>query len=61
MAKTIIEQLLGMFPENERPALRAKLDANPKLVAQDAKTAELYSIYQGLDGGASDVDPDPAP
>jgi hypothetical protein len=47
MAKTITEQLLALLPEGERAAFKAKLDANPKLVAQDVKTTEIYSIYQG--------------
>ena len=54
MAKTIAEQLLAMLPENERAAFRAKLDMNPKLIAQDVKSTEIYSIYQG-----DDTDPEP--
>ena len=47
MAKTITEQLLALLSDSERAALKAKLDANPTLVAQDKKAAEIYSIYQG--------------
>lgn len=47
MAKTITEQLLALLSDSERAALKAKLDANPNLVAQDKKAAEIYSIYQG--------------
>jgi hypothetical protein len=60
MAKTITEQLLALLPENERAALKAKLDANPKLVAQDAKTTEIYSIYQGEEVETETV-PTPTP
>lgn len=56
MAKTITEQLLALLPENERNALKAKLDANPALVAQDQKSAEIYSIYQG-----DETEPTPTP
>lgn len=55
MAKTITEQLLALLPENERAALRAKLDANPSIVVQDKKAAEIYSIYQGEEVEAEPV------
>ena len=60
MAKTITEQLLALLPENERTALKAKLDANPTIVAQDKKAAEIYSIYQGEEVETEPV-PTPAP
>lgn len=55
MAKTITEQLLALLSDTERAAVKAKLDANPKLLVQDAKAAEIYSIYQGDEPEAEPV------
>jgi hypothetical protein len=49
MAKTVVDQLMALLSADEQKILRAKLDANPALIAQDKKSSEIYSIYQGED------------
>ena len=61
MAKTITEQLMALLSPEEQAVLRAKIDANPTLVAQDKKSAEIYSIYAGeIDEPAAPVVAAPA-
>jgi len=47
MAKTIIEELMSLLSPQERVALQSKLDANPRLIERDKKSAEVYTIYEG--------------
>lgn len=49
MAKTVIEDLLGMLSPEEAAAVRAKIEANPGLAVRDRKQSELFGIYTGED------------
>jgi len=55
MAKSITEQLLGMLDDDPdtKAKIQAKLAANPKLIAEDAFTTELFGVYKGIETGES--------
>jgi len=55
MAKTAYEQLLDLLGDDPdtRAKVQAKLAANPKLIAEDAFTTELFGIYKGVGDGTT--------
>jgi len=59
MAKTAYEQLLDLLGDDPdtKSKIQAKLAANPKLIADDAFTTQLFGIYKGIDDPAASTEP----
>lgn len=57
---TIIEDLLALLSPEEQTAVKTKLAANPKLLAQDKFVDSLFGAYRGLEEGTEPVVVTPA-
>ena len=53
-AKTAYEQLIDLLDVDTQSKVKAKLAENPKLIAEDAFTTELFGIYRGVESGATE-------
>ncbi len=47
MAKSVLEDLMGMLDPAERTAIQAKIASNPDLLNKDLTTVNLFNAYNG--------------
>lgn len=50
MAKSIIDELMGLLSPEEQALVRAKMAANPQLVVRDRQMEDLFGVYFGDNG-----------
>jgi hypothetical protein len=59
MAKTILEELMGMLDADGQAYIRYQLEQHPDIAEQDRQHSEIYSIY--TEGATINPNPTPAP